>query len=229
MLFKGEQFKLAKAKALKLVARKSCRRPRSDRRRAKDWIKGGGKAVAPWDEKGFKLPGGPGLLAGRHDDVSRPANAIYRRETYDNYPAARAILSASMKACSCRWTRRCASSRATSRRSCARKEAAAMIRSLFLSMQELNKGARRPQDVPPTKVKKLGVIGAGFMGAGVGYVSAQAGIEVVLIDRDQESADKGKAPCRRADRRPDRQGPRQGRPTATRCWRASPRPPTMTR
>ena len=67
-----------------------------------------------------------------------------------------------------------------------------MIRSLFLSMQELNKGARRPQNVPPTKVKKLAVIGAGFMGASVGYVSARAGIDVVLIDRDQESADKGK-------------------------------------
>src|SRR5579872_7336598 len=68
-----------------------------------------------------------------------------------------------------------------------------MIRSLFLSMQELNKGARRPQNVPPTKVKKLAVIGAGFMGASVGYVSAKAGIDVVLVDRDQESADKGKA------------------------------------
>jgi 3-hydroxyacyl-CoA dehydrogenase / enoyl-CoA hydratase / 3-hydroxybutyryl-CoA epimerase len=68
-----------------------------------------------------------------------------------------------------------------------------MIRSLFLSMQELNKGARRPANVPPTKVKKLAVIGAGFMGASVGYVSARAGIDVVLIDRDQESADKGKA------------------------------------
>src|SRR5205814_224295 len=62
------------------------------------------------------------------------------------------------------------------------KEAAAMIRSLFLSMQELNKGARRPQNVPPTKVKKLAVIGAGFMGASVGYVSARAGIEVVPIN-----------------------------------------------
>src|SRR5205814_1061768 len=73
------------------------------------------------------------------------------------------------------------------------KEAAAMIRSLFLSMQELNKGARRPQNVPPTKIKKVAVIGAGFMGASVGYVSARAGLDVVLIDRDQESADKGKA------------------------------------
>ncbi len=68
-----------------------------------------------------------------------------------------------------------------------------MIRSLFVSMQELNKGARRPPDVPPTQLEKIGVIGAGFMGAGIAYVSAQAGIDVVLIDRDQESAEKGKA------------------------------------
>jgi 3-hydroxyacyl-CoA dehydrogenase / enoyl-CoA hydratase / 3-hydroxybutyryl-CoA epimerase len=72
-------------------------------------------------------------------------------------------------------------------------EAAAMIRSLFLSMQELNKGARRPAEVPAKPVKKIGVLGAGFMGAGIAYVSALAGIDVVLIDRDQQSADKGKA------------------------------------
>ena len=68
-----------------------------------------------------------------------------------------------------------------------------MIRSLFLSMGELNKGVRRPANVPPTTLKKVGVLGAGFMGAGIAYVSAKAGIDVVLIDRDQESADKGKA------------------------------------
>ena len=42
-----------------------------------------------------------------------------------------------------------------------------MIRSLFVSMQELNKGARRPAGVPPTELKKIGIIGAGFMGAGI--------------------------------------------------------------
>ncbi|MGA9848124.1 MAG: 3-hydroxyacyl-CoA dehydrogenase NAD-binding domain-containing protein, partial [Roseiarcus sp.] len=73
------------------------------------------------------------------------------------------------------------------------KEAAAMIRSLFLSMGELNKGARRPANVPATHLRKIGVLGAGLMGAGIAYVSANAGLEVVLIDRDQESADKGKA------------------------------------
>src|SRR6185312_15971796 len=72
-------------------------------------------------------------------------------------------------------------------------EAAAMIRSLFVSMQELNKGARRPANQPQTSLKKIGVLGAGLMGAGIAYVTAQAGIDVVLIDRDQEAADKGKA------------------------------------
>ncbi len=187
---------------------------------AKDWIKGGGKAVAPWDEKGFKLPGGP--VFSKAGMMMFPAgNAIYRRETYDNYPAARAIMScvyeglqlpidAALRVESRYFTKMLRS-----------KEAAAMIRSLFLSMQELNKGARRPQNVPPTKVKKLAVIGAGFMGASVGYVSARAGLDVVLIDRDQESADKGKAPRQGRDRRSDRQGPRQGRRGATPSWRAS--------
>ena len=55
-----------------------------------------------------------------------------------------------------------------------------MIRSLFVSLQELNKGARRPAGVPETKFKKIGVIGAGFMGAGIAYVTAKAGIPVVL-------------------------------------------------
>ncbi|MGJ4940081.1 FAD-dependent oxidoreductase [Bradyrhizobium sp. HKCCYLS1011] len=190
MLLKGEALTLDKAKALKLV---DAIVPAADLiKAAKDWIKGGGKAVQPWDEKGFKLPGGP--VFSKAGMMMFPAgNAIYRRETYDNYPAARAIMSCVYEGLQLPID---AALRVESRyfahilRS---KEAAAMIRSLFLSMQELNKGARRPANVPPTKVKKLAVIGAGFMGASVGYVSARAGLDVVLIDRDQESADKGKA------------------------------------
>src|SRR3569832_1764348 len=120
-------------------------------------------------------------------------NASYRRETFDNYPAARAVMSCVFEGLQLPID---AALRVESRyfaKVLRSNEAAAMIRSLFLSMQELNKGARRPQNVPPTKVKKLAVIGVGFMGASVGYVSARAGINVVLIDRDQASADKGKA------------------------------------
>ena len=72
-------------------------------------------------------------------------------------------------------------------------EAAAMIRSLFVSLQEINKGARRPANVPARALRRIGVLGAGFMGAGIAYVSALAGLSVVLIDRDPETAEKGKA------------------------------------
>ena len=68
-----------------------------------------------------------------------------------------------------------------------------MIRSLFVSLQELNKLARRPAEVPPLQIRKVGIIGAGFMGAGIATVAARAGIEVALLDRDAESAAKGKA------------------------------------
>jgi len=189
-LLKGDQLKLDRAKAMKLI---DAVVPPADLVKAsKDWIKAGGKAVKPWDEKGFKLPGGP-VYSKAGMMVFPPANAIYRRETYDNYPAARAILQVVYEGLQLdmdtalrvesRWFAKILRS----------PEAASMIRTLFVSMQELNKGARRPADVPPTSFKKIGVIGAGFMGAGIAQVSAAAGLAVVLIDRDQETADKGKA------------------------------------
>jgi 3-hydroxyacyl-CoA dehydrogenase/enoyl-CoA hydratase/3-hydroxybutyryl-CoA epimerase len=70
-----------------------------------------------------------------------------------------------------------------------------MIRTLFVSMGELNKGARRPAHVPAAVIKQVGILGAGFMGAGIAYVTASAGMEVVLIDQDQAAADKGKEIC----------------------------------
>ncbi|MGO9359944.1 MAG: enoyl-CoA hydratase-related protein, partial [Xanthobacteraceae bacterium] len=189
-LLKGEAVNLVKAKAMKLV---DAVVPAADLiKTAKDWIKGGGKAVAPWDDKSFKLPSGPVYSKGGMATFP-PANALLRRETYDNYPAARAIMQCVYEGLQLPID---AALRVESRYFASilrSKEAAAMIRSLFVSMQELNKGARRPPNVAPTKVKKLAIIGAGFMGASVGFVSAQAGIEVVLIDRDQDSADKGKA------------------------------------
>lgn len=190
LLLKGDQLRLNRAKAMKLVDNVV---PAADLvKTAKEWIKAGGKAIKPWDEQGFKFPGG--LVFSKAGMMTfPPANAIYRRETYDNYPAARAIMQTVFEGLQLpidlalrvesRWFAKILRS----------PEAAAMIRSLFVSMQDLNKGARRPAGVPPTKLKKVGIIGAGFMGAGIAYVSAQAGLEVVLIDRDQEAADKGKA------------------------------------
>ena len=189
MLLKGDQIKPAAAKAKNLVHALA---PRAELvQKAKDWIKAGGKGVAPWDEKGWKAPSGKVFSPGGMM-IWPPANAIYRRETFDNYPAAKAVLQCVYDGLQLpmdlalrvesRWFAKVLRS----------PEAAAMIRSLFVSMGELNKGARRPKNIPPTSIKKIGVLGAGFMGAGIAYVSALAGIEVVLIDRDQAAADKGK-------------------------------------
>ncbi len=190
LLLKGDQLKLDRAKAMKLID--AIVPPEELIKAAKDWIKAGGKGVAPWDVQGFKLPGGP--VYSKAGMMTFPAaNAIYRRETFDNYPGARAILQVVYEGLQLpmdlalrvesRWFAKVLRT----------PEAAAMIRSLFVSMQELNKGARRPPNVSPTKLSKVGVIGAGFMGASIAYVTAMAGIDVVLLDRDQESAEKGKA------------------------------------
>src|SRR5690242_1573002 len=194
-LLKGDQLKTDRTKAMKLI---DAVVPAADLvKTAKDWIKAGGKAVAPWDEKGFRLPGG--LVWSKAGMMTfTPANAIYRRETYDNYPAARAIMQVVYEGLQVpmdtalriesRWFAKIVRS----------KEAAAMIRSLFVSKQELEKGARRPANVPASTLKKIGIVGAGFMGAGIAQVTAAAGLSVVLIDRDQETADKGKAGLHKA-------------------------------
>jgi len=194
-LLKGDQIKVDRAKLLKLV---DAVVPAADLiKAAKDWIKAGGKSKAPWDIEGFRLPGGP--VYSKAGMMTFPAaNAIYRRETYDNYPAARAILQVVYEGLQVpfdtalriesRWFAKILRS----------LEAAAMIRSLFVSMQDLNKGARRPANEPPTVLKKIGVVGAGFMGAGIAQVTAAANLQVVLIDRDQETAEKGKAGLHKA-------------------------------
>ena len=89
-LLKGDQLKTDRAKAMKLID--AVVPPGDLVKVAKDWIKAGGNPVAAWDVKGFKLPGGP-VYSKAGMMVFPPANAIYRRETYDNYPAARAIMS----------------------------------------------------------------------------------------------------------------------------------------
>ncbi len=150
-LLKGDQLRPARAKTMKLV---DALAPPSDLiGGAKAWIKGGGGAKAAWDLEGFRLPGG--AVYSKAGMMTFPAaNAIYRRETYDNYPAARAILQVvyeglqlpmdlALKVES-RWFAKILRS----------PQAAAMIRSLFVSLQELNKGARRPAQVPPTRFKR---------------------------------------------------------------------------
>lgn len=161
---------------------------------AKDWVLGAkdGDLVKPWDAKGYKMPGGaPYHPAGFMTFVG--ANAMVGGKTKGAYPAPKALLSAVYEGAlvdfdtalriEARWFTNLLMNPSSS----------AMVRSLFVNKEALEKGAVRPDGVPDQRVKKLGVLGAGMMGAGIALVSAQAGIEVVLVDRDQAAADKGKA------------------------------------
>src|SRR5262245_9255613 len=144
-LLKGDQIRLAQAQAMKVVDAVVSAGHHVET--AKTWIRDGGKPANPWDVDGFRLPGGP-VYSKNGMMTFPPANAIYRRETYDNYPAARAIMQVVYEGLQLpmelalrvesRWFAKILRT----------PEAAAMIRSLFVSMQELNKGARRPKDVP---------------------------------------------------------------------------------
>lgn len=159
---------------------------------AKAWIKGGGKAVQPWDDKSFKLPGGgPYHPAGIQNFLV--GNAMIRKQSYGNYPAVLNLMKAVYEGTQVPMD---AALRIETRyfiKTLMTPQAQAMIRSLFLSKQDLDKGAVRPANQPKSDPKKVTVIGAGMMGAGIAYVQAMAGIETILIDRDQEAADKGKA------------------------------------
>ncbi len=162
--------------------------------RAREWVLNAKDAdiVKPWDQKGYKMPGGdPYHPAGYMTFVG--ANAMVNGKTMGVYPAPKALLSAVYEGAlvpfdtairiEARWFTNLLMNPSSS----------AMIRSLFINKEALEKGAVRPKDIPPQQVKKLGVIGAGMMGAGIALVSAMNGIEVVLIDQSQEAADRGKA------------------------------------
>ncbi|ADK99924.1 3-hydroxyacyl-CoA dehydrogenase NAD-binding domain-containing protein [Brevundimonas subvibrioides] len=159
---------------------------------AKAWIKGGGKAVQPWDDKSFKLPGGgPYHPAGIQNFLV--GNAMIRKQSYGNYPAVTNLMKAVYEGTQVPMD---AALRIETRyfiKTLMTPQAQGMIRSLFLSKQELDKGAVRPAGIPQSDPKKVTVIGAGMMGAGIAYVQALAGIQTILIDRDQDAADKGKA------------------------------------
>ncbi|RWD15709.1 MAG: 3-hydroxyacyl-CoA dehydrogenase, partial [Mesorhizobium sp.] len=190
MLTSGQTLSPQKAKSMGLIH--EIAEPQKLVETAKAMIRNGLKPVAPWDEKGFKLPGGP-VYSVAGANLWPPAIAILRRETHGNYPAAAAILKCVYEGLLVPFDIALRIEQRYFTEIMQTREAAAMIRSLFVSLQELNKGARRPAGVPETKFKKIGVLGAGFMGAGIAYVTAKAGIPVVLLDRDMEAAAKGKA------------------------------------
>ncbi len=161
--------------------------------RAKAWALANPKAVAPWDEKGFKFPGGVGAMHPGFAQTFMAGTAITAKATNHNMNAPIAMLSAVYEGSQLPIDTALRVESKYLAKVVADPQAGNMIRSLFVSKQAAEKGARRPANVPPMPSKKIAMLGAGLMGAGVAMVAAQAGIEVVLLDRDLAAAEKGKA------------------------------------
>lgn len=158
--------------------------------KAKEWVLSEPKIVKPWDEKGYKMPGGaPYHPAGFMTFVG--ASAMVNGKTQGVYPAAKALLSAVYEGAMVPFDTAIKIEARWFTSVLLNPSSEAMIRSLFINKEALEKGANRPE-VADQKVSQVGIIGAGMMGAGIALVSALAGIKVVLIDAKQEAADKGK-------------------------------------
>jgi 3-hydroxyacyl-CoA dehydrogenase / enoyl-CoA hydratase / 3-hydroxybutyryl-CoA epimerase len=160
--------------------------------KARAWCVANPKAKAPWDQPKFRFPGG---------DSRSPAVAqmfaigpsIAAAKSWGNYPAIQHIMSSvfegglldveAASAVESRYFAACAMS----------QESRNLIGTLWYQLNAIKKGASRPAGLPVSRVKKLGILGAGMMGAGIAYVSAKAGIDVVLLDTTQDAAERGKA------------------------------------
>jgi 3-hydroxyacyl-CoA dehydrogenase / enoyl-CoA hydratase / 3-hydroxybutyryl-CoA epimerase len=160
--------------------------------RAKAWCLANPKPVQPWDDKKFKFPGGDG----KHPAVVQMlaiAPSMANAKTQGNYPAITDIMSCVFEGSlvdmdtalkiEARYFAHCVTSQVAKN----------MIGTFWFQLNAINKGKSRPEGFEKSTVKKLGILGAGMMGAGIAYVSARVGIEVVLLDTSQDNADKGKA------------------------------------
>ncbi|HMM54802.1 MAG TPA: 3-hydroxyacyl-CoA dehydrogenase NAD-binding domain-containing protein [Candidatus Desulfobacillus sp.] len=168
----------------------------SEREAARAWLLEAaakdGKTLQPWDQKGYRIPGG-GVMTPGGMQTFMAANALLREKTFGNYPAPRHILSCVFEGLQADIDTGLAIEARYFVNLATGAVAKNMIRSLFFFMRDANKLARRPQGVPAQKFAKIGLLGAGMMGAGIAHAAASAGLEVALLDSAPEKAEKGKA------------------------------------
>ncbi len=162
---------------------------------AKAWVKENAekKVLAPWDTRGFKVPGGAGPMNPKAVQFFMAANAMAVKESKNNYPAIRAIMSCLFEGTNLPIDTALAVEVKYFSTLLADPVSKNMIRTLFMNKQAAEKGAQRPANIPPVEIKKVGVLGAGLMGSGIAHVTAKAGMEVVSLDRNMEEAEKAVA------------------------------------
>ncbi len=191
LMLEGRELKPAEAKAQGIIHELA-----SDRAdmlaKAKAWCLANPKAVAPWDAKGFKFPNGdskhPGVV-----QVFAIAPSMTHAKTQGNYPAADNILSCVYEGGMVDFDNGCQVESRYFANLVVSQVSKNMIGTLWHQLNAINKGKSRPDGIAKSSVQKLGILGAGMMGAGIAYVSAKAGMDVVLLDSTQEAAEKGKA------------------------------------
>ncbi|WP_454882563.1 3-hydroxyacyl-CoA dehydrogenase NAD-binding domain-containing protein [Sphingomonas oryzagri] len=190
LLLSGRSVGPAEALKLKIVDEVAPADALIDRARA--WLATSPDPVKRWDVKGWMPPQKKGMTVPEDSMGYMMAAGSLALKGY-NSPAPQAILSSVFEGLQLPFDKALAVEGKYFARLLTDPIARNIIRTTFISKQAAEKGARRPAGVPKSEVKKVGVLGAGMMGAGIAYVSANAGIEVVLLDRDVPTAEKGKA------------------------------------
>ena len=160
--------------------------------RAKQWLLESGDPLAPWDKKGFKVPGGAGAMSPRNAQTFMVGTSLLVGKTRNNYPAPIAAMSAVYEGCITPIDTGLDIEAQYFGTLLTGPVARNMMRSMFINKGAADKLARRPEGIAKSEVSKLGILGAGLMGAGIAYVSAKAGMEVVLLDINIDTAEHGK-------------------------------------
>ncbi|HEY0663887.1 MAG TPA: 3-hydroxyacyl-CoA dehydrogenase NAD-binding domain-containing protein, partial [Thiobacillaceae bacterium] len=192
VLMQGNEYDPAGAKGVGLV--NDLAKDREEMAaKAKAWIKANPAAQQPWDVKGYKMPGGtPSTPALAMNLPAFPAN-LKKQLKGANYPAPLNIMCAAVEGAQVDFDNALKIEGRYFTELAVGLVAKNMIKAFFFDLQAINKGGSRPKGVPKYTAKKVGVLGAGMMGAGIAYSCMKAGMEVVLKDVSVEAAEKGKA------------------------------------
>ena len=191
LLMEGKQFGVDKAKSLGLIHEVA---DSTDEllKKASAWIKANPKSQQPFDVKGYKIPGGsPSTPAVAQMLAIAPA--MLRDKTKGCYPAPEAIMSAAVEGAQVDVDTALTIESRYFTYLAIGQISKNMIGTFWHGLNAIKSGASRPQGIERWKATKVGILGAGMMGAGIAYATASKGIPVVLKDISIEAAEKGKA------------------------------------